>query len=421
MNESTRTQLTRHRGACRASHRGDKRRGGALSAARPPRGPRSLAILGLGAAALALSVTACGHGADQAPPKPPVPVTVGLAALEPAPLQVNAPGTVDSKNTVDVRARVGGEILQVHFHEGDEVQQGQLLFSIDPRPFQAALGEAQGRLQRDRVLADNADKQAARYAELVTKDYVTKEQHDRAQADAGSQKANLAADEAAVQDAKLQLEYASIRAPISGRVGAVLAKVGNNIKANDQSLVVLHQMAPIDVRFAVPQQYLPQVRARAAADALPVTVTDTAGAVRTGKLTFIDNAIDTQTGTIQLKATMENADRALWPGQLVQASLQLGNEPAVVAPESAVSSGQQGDYVYVVKDDQTVESRPVKVARSWSGKVVIAEGLKGGETIVTDGQLRLVPGAKVTYKTAGQESAGMPAKSTGGQTQGANP
>jgi multidrug efflux system membrane fusion protein len=341
-----------------------------------------------------------------------VPVTVEQARRESAPLELAAVGTVEAQSTVEVRSRVGGALVRVHFHEGDEVKKGDLLFTVDPRPFQAALAEAQGRLLRDRVMADNAAREAARYAELVQKDFVTKEQADRAEAEARAQKANLASDEATVADARLQLEYATIRAPLAGRVGSLLAHEGTTVKANDQTLVVLHQMAPIDVRFPVPQQHLREVRRRDAAGALPVRVTDSGGGARTGELTFVDNAIDSQTGTIQLKATFDNRDRSLWPGELVQVSLRLGDEQAVVAPEAAVQSGQQGDYVFVVKADQTVESRPVKVARTVGDRVVIAEGLLGGETVVTDGQLRLVPGAKVTVKGSG--AASPPAASSSG-------
>src|SRR6185503_3947254 len=248
---------------------------------------------------------------------------------------------------------------------------------------------------RDRVLADNAARQAARYAELVAKDFVTKEQHDAAEADARAQRANLAADEATVADARLQLAYATVRSPVDARAGALIVHAGSNVKSNDQTMVVLLQMAPIDVRFPVPQQYLGEVRRRAALGQLQVLVRDSGGAERTGALTFVDNAIDPQTGTIQLKATLDNGDRGLWPGALVNVALKLGEEQAVVTPEAAVQSGQQGDYVFVVKPDQTVESRPVKVARNLGDSVVIAEGLEGGETVVTDGQLRLVPGAKV--------------------------
>ncbi|HXT50164.1 MAG TPA: efflux RND transporter periplasmic adaptor subunit [Thermoanaerobaculia bacterium] len=362
------------------------------------------------------ALLACGKADTAPPPRPPVPVTVAEARRESAPLDLSAVGTVEAKSTVEVRSRVGGEVMRVHFDEGDEVRRGAVLFTIDPRPFQTTLAQAQARLARDRVLADNAARQAARYAELVAKDFVTKEQYDAAEAEARSQKANLAADEATVADARLQLSYATIHSPVDARAGALIVHAGNNVKANDDTLVVLHQMAPIDVRFPVPQQHLSEVRRRAAAGQLAVEVRDSGGVSRTGSLTFVDNTIDSQNGTIQLKATVDNADRSLWPGELVNVALRLGVEEAVVAPESAVQSGQQGDYVFVVKADQTVESRPVKVARNVGEDfVVIAEGLQGGETVVTDGQLRLVPGAKVAIKnSSGAAPAAVPAAAPGG-------
>jgi multidrug efflux system membrane fusion protein len=362
----------------------------------------------------AISTFACGKKETAPPPRPPVPVTVAEARREAAPLDLAAVGTVEAKSTVEVRSRVGGEVMRVHFREGEEVHRGAVLFTIDPRPFQTTLAQVQARLVRDRVLADNAARQAARYAELVAKDFVTKEQYDAAEAEARSQKANLAADEATVADARLQLSYATIHSPVDGRAGALIVHAGNNIKANDDTLVVLHQMAPIDVRFPVPQQHLGEVRRRAAAGTLQVEVRDSGGTQRTGGLTFVDNSIDSQTGTIQLKATVDNADRGLWPGELVNVALRLGEEQAVVAPESAVQSGQQGDYVFIVKPDQTVESRPVKVARSVGEMAVIAEGLEGGETVVTDGQLRLVPGAKVAIKASGAPPTAVPAAAPGG-------
>jgi membrane fusion protein, multidrug efflux system len=352
-------------------------------------------------AVLVLGSTACGKKADSKPERPPVPVTVGEARRQSAPLELTAVGTVEARSTVEVRSRVGGEVMRVHFQEGDEVHRGDVLFTVDPRSFQTALAQAEARLARDRVLAENAARRATRYADLVQKDFVTKDEHDAAEAEARSQKANLAADEAAVADARLQLSYATIRSPIDGRAGSVLVHAGNDVKANDQSMVVLHQMAPIDVRFPVPQQNLGDVRRREAAGTLAVEIRSSGDASHTGTLTFVDNAIDPTTGTIQLKATLDNRDRSLWPGELVNVALKLGQEEAVVAPDSAVQSGQQGDYVFVVGADQTVESRPVKVARTFGDQAVIAEGLQGGETVVTDGQLRLVPGAKITVKTPG--------------------
>ena len=351
-------------------------------------------------AALALGLAGCG-GDGAPPPRPPVPVTVAEASLESAPIELAATGTVEARATVEVRSRVAGQVQRVHFQEGDEVERGQLLFSIDPAPFRNALAHAQAELERDRVLAENAQSEAARYADLVAKEFVTRDEHDRAQSQARALEAGLAADRAAVNEARIHLDYASVRAPISGRAGRVLVHAGNNVKASDEVMLVLHQMAPVDVRFPVPQQHLTEVRRRASGGALQVTAKEPGGASHAGQLSFVDNAVDPATGTIQLKASFENADRSLWPGQLVEVSLVLGSEQAVVAPEAAIQSGQAGDYVFVVKDDGTVEQRAVKVARSLGGRVVVGEGLAGGETVVTDGQLRLVPGAKVTIQNAG--------------------
>jgi len=374
---------------------------------------RGLAMTAVGL--LVPLVFACGKADTGPPPRPPVPVTVAEARRESAPLQLAAVGTVEAKSTVELRSRVGGEVTRIHFHEGDEVKIGDPLFTIDPRLLGMAVSEAQARLTRDRVMADNAARQAARYAELVEKDFVTKEQYDAAQAEARSLKAVLAADQATVDSARELLSYATVRSPLTGRAGILRVHVGSMVKANDDPLVVLNQMAPIDVRFPVPQQYLGDVRRRAAAGELQVAVRSSDGSSRGGALTFVDNAIDPANGTIQLKATVENGDRGLWPGELVNVVLALGVEQAVVAPESAVQSGQQGDYVFVVKPDQTVESRPVKVARSIGELVVIGEGLAGGETVVTDGQLRLVPGAKVTIKgSGGPAPAAVPAAAPGG-------
>jgi multidrug efflux system membrane fusion protein len=356
-----------------------------------PRTPAELLLL-------PLLLAACGGGEKAPPARPPVPVTVAQARLESTPIELAATGTVESRATVEVRTRVGGEVVRVHFQEGDEVSRGQLLFSVDARAFQTALDEAEADLERNRVLAENAAREAERYAELVAKDFVTREEHDRVQAQARALRAGLAADAAAVADARLQLDYATVRSPIAGRAGRVLVHAGNNVRANEQTLVVLHQMAPLDVRFPVPQQHLGEVRQRAAAGRLQVTAREPGGATHEGQLAFVDNAVDPTTGTIQLKAAFDNADRALWPGQLVEVALVLGEEQAVVAPEAAVQSGQRGDYVFVVLDDLTVESRPIKVARSLGGRVVVGEGLEGGETVVTDGALRLVPGAKVAIK-----------------------
>ena len=331
-----------------------------------------------------------------------MPVTVGEVTREAVPVLLQAIGNAAAQNTVALRSQVGGQVAAVHFHEGDDVAKGQLLVSIDPRSYQAALDRAQAQLEHDQAMAAKARQDVDRYADLVRKDYVTKEQYDQIVADSTALKATLAADEAAVENARLDVERTAIRAPLAGRTGQVLIHPGNVVKANDDNpLVVIQQVEPIDVRFSVPQRFLGEIQARAAAELAVAATPAQPGAVpHQGTLTFIDNAVDATTGTITLKATFPNRDRALWPGQFVNVALTLTtDENAVVAPAAAVETGQDGGYVFVVKADGTVESRPVVVDRTVGEKAVIAEGLAGGERVVTDGQLRLVPGAHIEIKT----------------------
>ena len=333
---------------------------------------------------------------------PGSPVSVAPALEKDMPFDVAAVGRVEAISTVAVKAQVTGEVLAVHFKEGQAVRKGDLLFTIDPRPFEIALKQAESLLEKDRALLRNAQADVARYAELVQKDYVTKQQYDTAVANRDVLAAAVKADEAAVANAHLQLDYTSVRSPIDGRTGSLLIDAGNIIKANDTSpAVVIDQMAPIYVTFSVPEQILPRIkeymaRAPLATEAIP---NDNGRAPVSGILTFVDNAIDQSTGTITLKATFDNRDAALWPGQFLNVRLTLTTEKgAVVVPSQAVQTGQTGQYVFVVKDDLTAEMRPVKVGRSRGEESIIAEGLKPGERVVTDGQLRLAPGARVEIK-----------------------
>jgi multidrug efflux system membrane fusion protein len=353
---------------------------------------------------------AAGGAEGQAAPA--VPVQVGRVTREAVPVEVHAIGTVTSRSTVEIKAQVGGEVTAVHFREGQDVTKGQPLFTIDPRPYQAAVQEAEARLARDRALAVKSEADVERYADLVEKDYVTREQYDQIRANAESQRATVKADEAALEQARLELGWTTLAAPVSGRTGKLLVHAGNVVKANDLPLVVIQQVEPVDVAFSVAQSYLDEVRARSAAGELTATAAPPGGAAHDGALTFIDNAVDPATGTIALKATFPNRDRALWPGQFVNVTLDLAMEQdAVVAPAPAVQTGQEGAYVFVVQGDGTVESQSVEVSRTVGQKAVIAHGLSGGETVVTDGQLRLVPGAKVEPQTA--EAAGGPAAPAG--------
>jgi multidrug efflux system membrane fusion protein len=358
-------------------------------------------------AARLLTAAAVLAGAACAKPAPPpaaeaVPVRVGQVVRKAVPLEIRNVGTIQAYTAVAVRALVGGEILQVHFREGQDVRKGDLLFSIDPRPYQAALAQAEAAVARDRAQAANAEADAKRYEDLVAKDYVTRQQYEAILANFKALGATVRADEAAVERARLDLSYCSIRSPIDGRTGAVMVQAGNLVKPNDATLVAINQIAPIYLAFAVPERDLDEIRRRQAAGKLFVIAEDAATnqTISKGELTFVDNTVDRATGTIGLKATFANQDRALWPGEFVNAVLTLATEQnAVVAPQGAVQNGQQGTYAYVVKADQTVESRPVTVQRSMTDGAVIAKGLAPGETVVTDGQLRLSPGAKIEVVT----------------------
>jgi multidrug efflux system membrane fusion protein len=344
-----------------------------------------------------------------------VPVTVAKVLQKNVPLNVRAIGNVEPITTVTVRAQVGGVLQRVAFSEGQEVKKGDLLFEIDPRPLQAAVAQAEALLKRDEANAQDLEATAKRYAALVKKEYVTQQQAENAEAQAQSMKAAVSADHATLEQARLNLAYAVIRSPVTGRTGSLLVHAGNVVKANDDKLVVIDQLQPIYVAFSVPEQVLPQIRARGVSSRLPVSAapaTTTPGANpeqhatgamaeerQSGVLTFVDNAVDLQTGTIRLKATFTNKDETLWPGQFVDVEVTLGEQQgAVVAPAEAVQRGQNGEFVFVVKSDQTVESRPVTVSRSDPREAVIEKGLQPGETVVTDGQLRLQQGMKVQIK-----------------------
>jgi len=351
--------------------------------------------------ALTLTVAACAKKAA-APVAETVPVRIGQVVQKPVALQIRNVGTVQAYTAVAVRALVAGEIMQVHFREGQDVGKGDLLFTIDPRPYQAALAQAEAALARDRAQEANAAADAQRYEDLVAKDYVTRQQYDGVIANQKALGATVRSDEAALERARLDLAYCSIRSPIDGRTGAVMVQVGNIVKSNDATLVAINQVVPIYVSFAVPERDLAEIRKRQAQGKLTVQAEDAATnqPISRGELTFVDNTVDRATGTIILKATFANPDRALWPGEFVNAVLTLAtDQKAVVAPTSAIQNGQQGTYAYVVKADQTVESRPVTVARNAPEGAVIAKGLAPGETVVTDGQLRLSPGAKIEVVT----------------------
>lgn len=368
---------------------------------------RSLAaVLALAlASCLASSLASCGKGAKKPLAPPAVPVLAAAVETRDVPLDASAVGRVDPFATVAVRSRVGGPIVRVTFREGQDVRQDELLFEIDRKPFEVALHVSLANLERDRARAREADENAKRYEELVKKDYVTKEQASQTMSNAEALRAIVKADEGDVANARLNLSYCSITAPTPGRTGSLLVNVGNLVKPNDDKpLVVINQVEPVFVTFAVPEGSLADVKKRFASGRLTVLATPNgAGAVAsTGELTFIDNAVDTTTGTINLKATFPNRDHALWPGQFANVSLRLANETgALVVPTEAVQTGQAGTFVYVIGADDTVAVRAVAVRRTYRQWSVLEKGVAVGERVVTDGQLRLAPGAKVAIKKAG--------------------
>lgn len=409
-----------------------------------------------------LSAAGCSDspGSAQTRPAPAPAVPVGVAAVErkPVPLKVVGVGNVQAYTTVSVKAQIAGQIVQVHFKEGQEVARGDLLFTIDQRPLQAAVRQMEANVAKDRAqlrqmeaavaqkqaevtqaianverdLAqlDNARAQEERYRELMRRELVAREQYEQIRTNFSALQATVQADRAAVENAKasaraaeamvdnakaaieaneatvdtarLQLAYTTIRAPMDGRTGNLLVQAGNVVKGNDDNpLVVIAQVRPIYVSFSVPEQHLTDIKRFLAQGSLQVEAALDGGTRRAvGALTFVNNTVDPTTGTIQLKATFANADNALWPGQFVDVGLTLTTEQAVVVPAQAIQAGQKGPFVFVVKSDLTVEARPVKVGRRLGGELVVDQGLAGGERVVTDGQLRLIPGARVEIKPA---------------------
>jgi len=340
-----------------------------------------------------------GRGGGQ---NPPVPITATTVAQRAVPLDVQAIGTVIAASTVAVHAQITGELMSVNFKEGDEVKEGQVLFTLDKRPFEAALQQAEAQLQKDVAQLANARAQSTRYQDLAQRGIATREQVDQMTTQAAALEETVAADRANIQSAKVQLDYATIDAPISGRTGLLQVHKGNLVRANDTiPIISINRITPVYVTFAIPEAMLPIFKQYMAAGAIRVEAKapNDEGRASIGKIDFIDIAVDALTGTIKVKGTFPNEDRKLTPGQFVNVTVTLTTDPhAIVVPTLAVQSGQQGTYVYVVKADKTVELRPVNVARTHGDDSIIRSGVKPGETIVTDGQLRLVPGSRVSIK-----------------------
>ncbi|MBI5576957.1 MAG: efflux RND transporter periplasmic adaptor subunit [Deltaproteobacteria bacterium] len=331
-----------------------------------------------------------------------VPVVAASAVERDVPVTLRVIGTAEAYSTVTVKTMVNGEIVKVGFNEGQDVKKGDLIFVIDQRSYEAALKTAEANLARDIAFKENAEKDVKRYEYLIGKDLVPRQQYDQVVSNAAALAATVHADKAVVENARVQLGYCTIRSPIDGRTGALFAKKGNVVKANDTSLVTINQVVPIYVTFSVPEQYLPDIRKYREARTLKVEAAapDEEKSPAQGSLTFIGNAVDNATGTIQLKGTFPNADRRLWPGQFVNVVLTLTVKPnAVLVPTAAIQTGQKGQYVFVVRADNTAESRPVSTGDAIGRETVVEKGVQAGEIVVTDGQLRLVPGARVELKS----------------------
>jgi multidrug efflux system membrane fusion protein len=355
------------------------------------------------AAALLAIVLAAGCGKAPAPPADPaVPVTTARVERKTVPEPVTAVGTVEAINSVAVKSLVDGQLLESAVRDGDEIKAGQLLFRIDPRPARAALAQAQAALSKDEAARDLAKAQVDRYKPVAAKGFISADQMQQYVTTYESAAASVKVDQANVDAARLMVGYTDIYAPISGRAGRILVQPGNLVKANDTApLLVINQIAPIFVTFAIPGRFVARVRAAQAGSALEVDAhVDGTGAPEAGKVAFVDNAVDPATNTVKLRGAFDNADQKLWPGQFVNVTLTLGSDAdALVLPEAAVKAGPNGNYVFAIKDGRA-EQRSVDVARTVAGESVITSGLAEGDTVVTDGQSRLVDGTRVKIADA---------------------
>ncbi|HVN28830.1 MAG TPA: efflux RND transporter periplasmic adaptor subunit [Candidatus Binataceae bacterium] len=357
-----------------------------------------------------LGVAAC-HGNDAAQPfggHGAVPVMVAKAVRKTVAQRLHAIGRVESYSTVEVKSQVNGQVMQVNFKEGQEVHKGDLLFTIDPRPFEAALNQAIADMNRDKAQSLQLANDFHRYETLLKEGVGSQQQYDEAKSKYEAIAATVAADEANVQTARLNLEYTRILSPIDGRTGSIILHAGNVVKANaDTGMVTINQIKPVYVNFALPEQNLAAVRMSMTSH--PLTVDVIAPGDKTdvqGRLSFVDNTVDATTGTIALKGIFDNQDQKLWPGQFVDTYLTLSELPdAVLVPSQAVQTGQEGSYVFVIDPKMKAAIRKVAVGETIEGDTIIENGLGGGETIVTDGQLRLMPGATVMIKNADHANA----------------
>jgi multidrug efflux system membrane fusion protein len=359
-----------------------------------------------------------------------VPVRVARVEQKDVPVQLNAIGNVEAYSIVEVKPQVDGELAKVYFKEGENVSKGELLFLIDTRPYENALRQAEANMARDTAMLKKAEQDALRYEDLISKGVVSAQQYDQVRAEHESLAATVRADRAAVESAKLELEYCSIKSPIDGRIGEILVHEGNTVESRSTLLAVINQTKPVNVNFSVPEQFLALVRSymadagdlkvyasvpegsrtaeRKDAEGIKHEVDLTAeNEPAVGTLSFVDNQVNESTGTIMMKAVFQNESETLWPGKFINVTINLTTQQdALVIPARAVQTGQQGDYVFVVKPDSTVESRPVVPGARIDGEVVITKGLEPGELVVTEGQLRLAPGIKVRTTESSQRISG---------------
>jgi len=359
------------------------------------------------------TVAACAKKVEKPKGRPPAPVITAIASQQDVPLQLRAIGTMEASESVTIRTQISGEITKVAFREGQDVQKGALLFQLDPRVYQAAIRKAEATLARDRVILTNARKDFERYSQLVKDGIVTQEQAEGYRTRAESAAADLSSDQAAVDSAREQLAYCTITAPIGGRLGVLAVDRGNVVKANDIALVTINKLTPIHAGFTIPEKNLPEIQQRLTGGKLAVEaeVPGGTGVTEKGFVSFFDNTVDPATGTIRLKAAFDNTKKQLWPGQFVNLTITLAiKKNAVVVPGQAVQTGQKGQYVFVVKPDLTAEIRPVVSGPAARGMTTIESGLKPGEQVVIDGQMRVVPGGKVEIKPPEKPGA---AKSAG--------
>jgi multidrug efflux system membrane fusion protein len=369
----------------------------------PPSLTHAALLLALGAA------FGCEHGSKAAKGEDPVPVTLAAVQLVDVPREVQAFGVVEASSTVDVRAQVQGLITQVHFHEGDFVKRGDLLFSVDTRPYSASLAAAQAELLRNKAVADQAAVEAERAARLRQEGVASDQEVNRAEADARSTAANVKVGQAQIQSASINVAFGRITSPLDGRTGSLLVHAGNIVKATDaQPLVVIRSLSPVFVRFSVPQDHVAVIREQLGKGSLVARVTprgDNAKSIE-APVTFLDNTVDVATGTVSLKATYANTEQLLWPGASVDVVLVLGvDRQATVVPEAALSRSQTGTLVFVIGPDGRAEPRPVEVLRTTATQALIRSGLEAGEEVVTDGQLRLRKGTKVSRKQSAKAVA----------------